>query len=101
MGIEIINFKPFKKNTLRGFLDVKLTNMGLTIKGCTYHQKNGKSWIGLPARPYEDDSGNTTWTNILFFDEDYHVRFQSAALKALEEYLQSEREETQSDDIPF
>ena len=31
MAVEIINFKPFSKNTLRGFVDLKMTNIGLQI----------------------------------------------------------------------
>ena len=86
MGIEILNFKPFSKNTLHGFLDLKMTQMGLEVRGCTYHEKNSKRWIGLPARSYEDENGKTTWALILKFDDEHHWSFQEAALSALDEY---------------
>ena len=99
--IEILNFKPFEKNTLKGFLDLKMTNIGLTIKGCTCHQKDGQRWIGLPARPYEDEGGNNTWASILYFEDEFHKKFQRAALEALDAYRKLPEKEPPKDDIPF
>ena len=86
MAIEILNFKPFSKNTLRGFVYLKMTNIGLQINGCTLHEKNSKRWIGLHAREYKGEDGKTTWANILKFEDDYHWKFQKAALAALDGY---------------
>lgn len=86
MTIKIISFKTFSKNTLRGFVDLKMTNVGLEIRGCTYHEKNDKKWIGLPAREYKGEDGKKTWASILKFEDDYHWKFQKAALTALDEY---------------
>ncbi len=62
MAIEIVAFKPMDKGTLRGFLTVKLTNVGKEIRDCTLHDKEGRRWIGLPSRQYEKVDGTTTWT---------------------------------------
>ena len=64
-----------------------MTSIGLQINGCTYHEKNGKKWIGLPARPYEDENGKTTWALILKFDDDYNKKFQKATLEALDQHI--------------
>ncbi|MEA3159907.1 MAG: hypothetical protein QOD95_1455 [Gammaproteobacteria bacterium] len=39
-AILIKNWKPFEKNTLRGFLDLLLPS-GLILRGCTFHMKDG------------------------------------------------------------
>jgi hypothetical protein len=48
---RILDFKPFEKNTLRAFFSLELAS-GLILRGCTLHTKNGKFWVGLPAKPY-------------------------------------------------
>lgn len=86
MKIEILEFKAHQKNTLQGFVDLLIVDVGLQLKGCTLHEKGGKQWIGLPARPYEKD-GAQAWARIVDFPEkeDYRA-FQDAAMNALREY---------------
>ena len=43
-------FKPPRKNTLRGFANVELSN-GLMLIECPVLEKNGKAWAALPSRP--------------------------------------------------
>ena len=83
MGIQIVSFKPYQKNTLRGFFIARLTNIGLEIRDLSLHEKNGKKWIALPAKPYEKD-GTKGWSYILkFYDETKGKQFQMAVLEAL------------------
>lgn len=99
MAIEIVAFKPMDKGTLRGFLTVKLTNVGMEIRDCTLHDKEGRRWIGLPSRQYEKVDGTTTWTPIvLFYDRDKEGQFRAATLKALEEFMAAPEPD---EDIPF
>jgi hypothetical protein len=57
---RILDFKPFEKNTLRAFFSLELAS-GLILRGCTLHTKNGKFWVGLPAKPYTTDTGAQSW----------------------------------------
>jgi len=41
MAIEITDFRTHKKNTLRGFITVRLTTIGLEIRDLAVHEKNG------------------------------------------------------------
>ena len=50
MGIEITKFRKYEKNTLQGFMSILMTGIGLEIRDCTVHQKEGKKWIGLPSK---------------------------------------------------
>ena len=102
MGIEITKFRQFEKNTLRGFLNIHLTNTGLELRDATYHQKDGKRWIGLPAKPYEDEKGDTKYSyRIKFVDKEKWSQFQAATLKALDEYLARHGEQPTNDDASF
>lgn len=55
--IEIVDFKQHAKNTLQGFLTIRLTTTGLEIRDLALHQKNGNRWLQLPAKPYKKPDG--------------------------------------------
>jgi hypothetical protein len=81
--ISILNFREYKKNTLLGFFDVRINQTTMIISGCSLHTKNGKYWVGYPAKPYEVD-GVTKWQNIVSLDDkDMNQRFQDSVLGAL------------------
>jgi hypothetical protein len=40
-------------NTLKGFLDLELAGFGMVLKGCTFHEREGKRWIGFPGKLYK------------------------------------------------
>jgi len=68
--IEIINYKPYQKNTLQGFLDLRMTQIGLEIRGICVHEKNGSRWLQLPSKPYTKEDGSQGWQYILeFYDK--------------------------------
>ena len=54
---EIVNFKPYQRNSLQGFFDLKI-DPGLVIKGLAYHINNGKPWVSFPASAKADKTGN-------------------------------------------
>jgi len=100
MGIEITKFRKFTKNTLQGFCNILLTNIGLEIRDATIHEKIGKRWVSLPAKPYQDEDGATKYSYIVkFTDKEKYEQFQSQALKALDEYFKIT--EVSDEDVPF
>lgn len=103
MAIEIISFRKLEKNTLRGFLTVRLTNVGLEIRDCTVHEKASKRWIVLPARQYTDKDGEERWALInYFYDDGRFHQFTKVTLKALDKFLATEQPPEQRDKpIPF
>ena len=87
MGVEIQKFKAYTRNTLRGFLTIRLTGIGLEIRDLTLHEKNGKRWVSLPAKPYEKEDGSQGWSYIIkFYNEERGRQFQKAVLEALDKY---------------
>lgn len=84
--MKILTFKKFEKNTLRGFLQVE-TPSGMVIKNITWHQKNGKEWLGLPAREYTKEDGSKGYSNVVdFTTKDLYWDFVNSTLDALKEY---------------
>jgi len=84
--IRCLKFRPFEKNTLRGFCDLELTRVGLVIRDCTWHEKDGKEWVGFPARSYTDPDGNTQWQPLVEFAvgaKEAREQFRKAALEAI------------------
>ncbi len=89
--IKITAWRPFQKNTLLGFVTVEFP-FGLIIRDITVHTKNGKTWIGLPAKPQlgddgkqrRDTNGKALYSAVLEFrDRDIHDRFSSTVIHLL------------------
>lgn len=92
MNIEITSFEPYRKNTLQGFLSVRLTETGLEIRDLALHKKNGKRWVQLPAKPYKKPDGGKGWSYILNFHKKEHFnKFQEVTLKALDAFQRQDK----------
>jgi len=86
MALEITKFREVHKNTLQGFISVRLGNIGLEIRDISLHQKNGKEWLAMPSRPYQDSEGNRKYAFILdWYDKDRKAQFESTVLALLRE----------------
>jgi len=88
MGVEITKFREFRKNSLIGFCNILMTNIGLEIRDATVHTKDGNQWIGLPPKPYEKEDGSTGYSYIIkFTDKVKYAQFQKLALEALAHHI--------------
>jgi hypothetical protein len=88
--IRALKVMPFEKNTLKAFVDLELTRVGLVIRGATLHRKGDKEWIGLPACRWEADDGSHQWTPTLEFAEGATAArkaFQEQAIAAVHAFL--------------
>jgi hypothetical protein len=103
--IQCIRFRPYAKNTLKGFADLELTRVGLILRDCCWHQKNGHEWIAFPARSYTDQDGNTRWSPLIEFAEgakEAREQFQKQAIDAVHAVAPEDSSETNTDEsIPF
>lgn len=102
MGWQVEDFKKFEKNTLKGFFSLNIS--GMIVEGFSYHEKNGKRWVGFPAREKTDDNGDTQWFPIVkFLDPDRQAKFQSWAKAEVRKIMPATKEETplEKDDLPF
>ncbi|MBL7224691.1 MAG: hypothetical protein ISS59_01040 [Desulfobacteraceae bacterium] len=87
MKLVVKNFKEFEKSTLRAFVAFELTEIGLEIRDCTLHEKNGKRWIGLPAKPYIKNEKTLYSYIVAFSDKKDWEHFQRGALAAIDCHL--------------
>jgi hypothetical protein len=56
--IRCLRLRPHRKNTLRAFVDLGLTGVGLVLRGCAWHvHPNGQEWIAFPAKQYATGTG--------------------------------------------
>jgi hypothetical protein len=58
LSITVADFRPLKKNTLRGFCTIRISELRLEIREVAIHQKGESRWAQLPARPQRDRNGN-------------------------------------------
>jgi DNA-binding cell septation regulator SpoVG len=88
----VSEWKAHERNTLRGFVSLTLPS-GLIIRNVSVHERDGRRWVSMPARPFKRASGSDGWQPLVeFADADARGRFQLAALDAIDRYLESNRE---------
>ncbi len=88
MSIECVEFKSHASGALQGFANFRVPKMGIEIFGCGVFMKDGKRWLSLPSREYQDkDSGEKKYISIMrFMDKSHHEAFCKAALQAMDEW---------------
>jgi hypothetical protein len=97
--IRCIKIRRYEKNTLRAFVDLELSRVGLVLRDCTWHRHpDGKEWVGFPAKAYETKNGETAWQSLVEFTEgakEARKLFQEGALAAIHAAV-AEQEREQS-----
>lgn len=89
-GIEISDWKPLTKNTLRGFFTATLPS-GMILHNLMLHEKDGSRWIGFPAREWTDNAGQKKYARFVeFTGRDIADRFRDAALAAIDAHLEGQ-----------
>jgi hypothetical protein len=93
--IICLEWKPFERNTLRGFARIKVPSWHITIYDVAVHERDGKRWCQLPARPMLDsnrelirEDGKLKYARMLEFDDRaVGDRFSAAAIKAIDDFI--------------
>jgi hypothetical protein len=100
MNYSVKDFKPFERNTLKGFFTVVAGS--LEIEGFTYHEKNGSAWVGMPAKQYQDDNGETGWYPLVFIkDKDRFKKFVRWAVSEVEKIMPADGAGTEPEQDEF
>jgi len=98
--IRCLKLRRYEKNTLKGFVDLELTRVGIIIRDCTWHQHaDGKEWVGFPAKPYETKTGETAWQPLVEFAEgakEAREQFRKQALEAIHAFAAEQERESVS-----
>lgn len=96
--IAASDWRPVVKNTLQGFLTLKLSPSGIVLHECSLHETaDGRRWISLPSKPQIGEDGRhrtdpTTWKKLYvpvveIAGKAERERFQTAALAAVDKLL--------------
>src|SRR6516164_5877919 len=56
-SLRLLGFKPVRRNSLRGFAEVRLPNQ-LIISDIVIGEGGGRQWALLPSKPMVDRDGN-------------------------------------------
>ena len=103
LTVRCKRFKPLVRNTLRGFADVFVVELKLTICEVAVHTKNGKCWAQLPAKPQvrggalvKGDDGKIQYVPVLSWDSRaVSDAFSAAAVRAVRELAPDAFEEAE------
>jgi DNA-binding cell septation regulator SpoVG len=86
-SFKATDWKAVEKGALKGFFSLMLPS-GLIIKECKLFDKGEGRWIGFPSRSYQNNQGETKYSDFIAFDgPDTKQRFTEAGLAALDEVL--------------
>jgi hypothetical protein len=90
MRVEILEWKSFEKNTLRGFVTAQMPS-GVIFRGLMVHMKGDVRWISFPSREYTDKtSGARRYAPFVdFTSREKQTHFCGLVLGALDVYLAS------------
>ena len=84
--LEVTEFTPLQRNTMRGFVTVYLPDWGIEIPGFIVHKQNGKKWIELPAHKASQSSDK--WVkNISFDSRKQEEEFKKDVMRKLYDFL--------------
>src|ERR1700687_4616526 len=87
--VRLIEWRPIRRNTLCGFAIVEMPN-GLVIRELSIHEKAGKRWVGMPAKPVlgqdgrqiENHAHKKQWAVLVGWrDRDLADRFSGAVVE--------------------
>jgi len=91
--IVCLSFKPFVRNTLRGFAKVRVNELSLVINDIMLHEKGDSRWASLPGKPQlrdgkvvtDPNTGRAAYVSILEFEgREARDAFSEAVWSAVE-----------------
>src|SRR5580704_12907004 len=86
IAVRIEEVKVYEKRTLKAFLDFTFTDIGVRINGVMLHEKDGKRWVGMPAREYQSNEGRA-WSPIVdFSSKEARAAISNSVLAAYDRY---------------
>jgi hypothetical protein len=86
--ISVVDWKPYEKGALKGFLAVRI-GKALRLNDLKLFEKGGKKWVGWPAKEYAKRDGSKGYAPYVEFDNRENERaFQDAILTDLDRHLQ-------------
>jgi hypothetical protein len=84
-------FSPLERNTLRGFAEINIADLGMTMRDVAIHSKNGSTWASPPSKPQikdgavvTDNAGKAQYINIIeFTSREARDEFSNSVIQAV------------------
>lgn len=94
--IEIKDWTPRVKNTLRGFCTVILPS-GMVIHDVMLHEKGDTRWVQFPAREYVNTQGEKQFARFIeFTNRGIADRFRDQVIAALDRYFSTQAHDAEA-----
>lgn len=99
-GLVCRDFKPFERNSLRGFATLYFPRLGLLVEDVAIHERGDARWAQLPSKPVldrdralvRDEAGKLKYARVLSWDSRARAdAFSRAALQAIDAFLDGRR----------
>jgi len=88
MGLTIVNFTPYEKGSLQGYLEVKVEGWrNFVIRGIAVFKNQTSRWISFPSQIYEKDGVKKYKPYAKFESKEDMDAFQNEVLKALDKVI--------------
>jgi len=108
MTIKCTSFRPFKRNTLFGFAEIVISELGLKLKDVALHEKANSRWAALPAKPQIKDGslvknadGKLEYFSIAdFTSREIRDAFSAAVVRAVLEHSPTAFDDEQPKQAP-
>lgn len=84
--IECTQFKRFQKGSLQGFASIYVEKWDMDIPGFKLFMKDGRKWVNLPDRRYEDNGEEKFAPLFRFREKDNEDLFKEQVRKAISDY---------------
>jgi hypothetical protein len=91
MKIICKRFQPLQRNTLLGFAEILIVDLGMTMRDVAVHTKNGATWAQPPAKPQirdgiavKDSAGKLQYSPVIeFASREARDKFSAAVIVAV------------------
>lgn len=106
--MEIEEYKEINRGALVSSFNIIIKEWGMTIRNCTWFEKDNHSWLSFPSRSYDDpETGKKKYFSFILFEEKVKVKFESAVREELKKFKKQEvpQEEVcdffEQEEVPF
>lgn len=95
LSVTCLEWKALERGTLLGFAAIKVDQMRLVVRDIAVHEKSGKRWAQLPAKPQiskdreliKNRDGKVQYATILEFEtKQIADAFSDAVIRALDDF---------------
>lgn len=102
MSIECMEYRGYVKGSLQGFANLWIPKMGIEIYGCSLHMKDGRRWLNLPSKEYQDSSGEMKYSSVIRFrNKEHYTLFCERAKAAVDEWIRKNAPTNEPEEAPL